>query len=317
MQTDQLLNLFIKHKDEWLSGNELADKLSISRTMIWKMIRNLKELGHQIESKKNSGYKYIGSNNFDRLLIQQNLHAPFEIQTFNEIDSTNTYAKKLLSQSKITDPMVIVADKQTAGHGRRGREFYSPKDTGIYMSMILPIKDNEVFDGGLITTMTAVATVHGLKKSYPNVNFQLKWVNDIYVNNKKVSGILTESVMDVELMHPSALVIGIGINLNPNNFPKDTGRPIGAISNNQVDKNKVVADILNAFYKLYPNYQKGEFMDEYRQLSMLINHQVQIETHRGLIAGKVVDFDHHGRLILDNGNETKAIMTGEVVKVHF
>ncbi|GAA6237470.1 biotin--[acetyl-CoA-carboxylase] ligase [Apilactobacillus micheneri] len=317
MQTDQLLNLFIKHKDEWLSGNELADKLSISRTMIWKMIRNLKELGHQIESKKNSGYKYIGSNNFDRLLIQQNLHAPFEIQTFNEIDSTNTYAKKLLSQSKITDPMVIVADKQTAGHGRRGREFYSPKDTGIYMSMILPIKDNEVFDGGLITTMTAVTTVHGLKKSYPNVNFQLKWVNDIYVNNKKVSGILTESVMDVELMHPSALVIGIGINLKPNNFPKDTGRPIGAISNNQVDKNKVVADILNAFYKLYPNYQKGEFMDEYRQLSMLINHQVQIETHRGLIAGKVVDFDHHGRLILDNGNETKAIMTGEVVKVHF
>ncbi|TPR52524.1 biotin--[acetyl-CoA-carboxylase] ligase [Apilactobacillus micheneri] len=317
MQTDQLLNLFIKHKNEWLSGNELADKLSISRTMIWKMIRNLKQLGHQIESKKNSGYKYIGSNNFDRLLIQQNLHAPFEIQTFNEIDSTNTYAKKLLSQSKITDPMVIVADKQTAGHGRRGREFYSPKDTGIYMSMILPIKDNEVFDGGLITTMTAVATVHGLKKSYPNVNFQLKWVNDIYVNNKKVSGILTESVMDVELMHPSALVIGIGINLNPNNFPKDMGRPIGAISDNQVDKNKVVADILNEFYKLYPNYQKGEFMDEYRRLSMLINHQVQIETHRGLIAGKVVDFDHHGRLILNNGNETKVIMTGEVVKVHF
>ncbi|TPR24490.1 biotin--[acetyl-CoA-carboxylase] ligase [Apilactobacillus micheneri] len=317
MQTDQLLNLFIKHKDEWLSGNELADKLSISRTMIWKMIRNLKQLGHQIESKKNAGYKYVGSNNFDRLLIQQNLHAPFEIQTFNEIDSTNTYAKKILSQSKISDPIVIVADKQTAGHGRRGREFYSPKDTGIYMSMILPINDNAVFDGGLITTMTAVATVHGLKKSYPNVNFQLKWVNDIYVNNKKVSGILTESVMDVELMHPSALVIGIGINLNSNNFPKDMGRPIGAISNNQVDKNKVVADILNAFYKLYPNYQKGEFMDEYRQLSMLINHQVQIETHRGLIAGKVIDFDHHGRLILDNGNETKAIMTGEVVKVHF
>lgn len=317
MQTDQLLNLFIKHKNEWLSGNELADKLSISRTMIWKMIRNLKQLGHRIESKKNAGYKYVGSNNFDRLLIQQNLHAPFEIQTFNEIDSTNTYAKKILSQSNISNPMVIVADKQTAGHGRRGREFYSPKDTGIYMSMILPIKDNEVFDGGLITTMTAVATVHGLKKTYPNVNFQLKWVNDIYVNNKKVSGILTESVMDVELMHPSALVIGIGINLNSNNFPKDMGRPIGAISNNQVDKNKVVADIMNEFYKLYPSYQKGEFMDEYRNLSMLINHQVQIETHNGLITGKVVDFDRHGRLILDSGNETKAIMTGEVVKVHF
>lgn len=317
MQTDQLLNLFIKHKNEWLSGNELADKLSISRTMIWKMIRNLKQLGHQIESKKNAGYRYIGSNNFDRLLIQQNLHAPFEIQTFNEIDSTNTYAKKILSQSKITVPMLIAADEQTAGHGRRGRGFYSPKDTGIYMSMILPINDNAVFDGGLITTMTAVATVHGLKKSYPNVNFQLKWVNDIYVNNKKVSGILTESVMDVELMHPSALVIGIGINLNPNDFPKNMGRPIGAISDNKVDKNKVVTDILNEFYKLYPNYQKGEFMDEYRNLSMLINHQVQIETHRGLITGKVVDFDHHGRLILNNGNETKAIMTGEVVKVHF
>lgn len=317
MQTDQLLNLFINHKNEWLSGNELASKLSISRTMIWKLIRNLKQSGHQIESKKNAGYKYIGSNNFDRLLIQKNLHVPFDVQTFNEVDSTNTYAKKLLSQNKIADPMVIVADKQTAGHGRRGREFYSPKDTGIYMSMVLPIKDNEVFDGGLITTMTAVATVHGLKQSYPNVNFQLKWVNDIYVNNKKVSGILTESVMDVELMHPSALIIGIGINLNSNHFPKNMGRPIGAISDNKVDKNKVVTDILNEFYKLYPNYQKGEFMDEYRDLSMLINHQVQIETHRALITGKVVDFDHHGRLILDDGNETKSIMTGEVVKVHF
>ncbi|UQS84579.1 biotin--[acetyl-CoA-carboxylase] ligase [Apilactobacillus apisilvae] len=316
MKKDQLLKLFIEHKNEWLSGNELANKLSISRTMIWKLIRTLKSSGHQIESKKNAGYRYLGSNNFDSVLIKEHLKAPFDIKTFNEIDSTNDYAKKIISQNQIDQPLAIVADEQTNGHGRRGREFYSPKDTGIYMSLVLPISDNDIFDGGLLTTMTAVAVVHGLRKSYPNVDFKLKWVNDVYVNQNKVAGILTESVMDVELMHPSAIIIGIGINLNTQDFPS-MNRSVGAISEDHVDKNKVVADIINEFYKLYPDYAKGTFMDDYRQLSMLIGHQVEIETYNNSIQGKVVDFDHHGRLILDDGNEQKAIMTGEVVKVNF
>ncbi|WP_105956606.1 biotin--[acetyl-CoA-carboxylase] ligase [Apilactobacillus quenuiae] len=317
MKKEQLLSLFIEHKNEWLSGNELADKLSISRTMIWKIIRNLKASGHQIESKKNSGYKYLGSNSFNRLLIQKHLNVPFEIETFNEIDSTNTYAKKILGQSKLKNPTIIVADKQTAGYGRRGRDFYSPKDTGIYMTLILPIKDNEIFDGGMLTTMTAVAVVNGLKISYPDVDFKLKWVNDIYVNNKKVAGILTESVMNVELMHPLALIIGIGINLNTKDFPDNMDRPVGSIGDQKVDKNKVAADIINEFIQLYPNYLDGKFIEEYRQLSMLIGKKVKIQTHRGLISGKVTDFDQHGRLILFDGNKHQAIMTGEVIKVNF
>ncbi|MHA8138017.1 biotin--[acetyl-CoA-carboxylase] ligase [Lactobacillaceae bacterium Scapto_B20] len=127
---------------------------------------------------------------------------------------------------------------------------------------------------------------------------------------------MTESIMDIELMQPSAIIVGIGLNLSTNHFPDDIGQPVASINPKPVDRNQLAANIIEQFLTAYPTYQSGSAMDEYRQLSSVIGHQVTIQTHRGELIGMVETIADNGALVLKNSNDQiHHVVTGEVTKV--
>lgn len=205
------------------------------------------------------------------------------------VDSTNIYAKKLIEnnqkqsqQAASASPLadlngtVIYADEQTAGHGRLGRPFYSPSQTGIYMSLIYA--HDVITNPALITASTAVAVSRVLDEAF-GVQIQIKWVNDLYLNGKKVCGILTEGHVDAARAEVTAAVVGIGINISTQDFPDEIARKAGGILNEdqQFDKEKLIEQIAKECLNIYDSTQLTQnAFAEYRRRSMLIGKQVTV-----------------------------------------
>lgn len=247
----------------------------------------------------------------NKLAIQARLNQSLNILTFDQINSTNTFAKEYLIQHPKQNT-VIIADTQTNGYGRFKRDFYSPKDTGIYLSLIIP---TTVVSPGLLTTMTGLTAVKALKQSFPGADLKLKWVNDILLHNKKIGGILAENIPTKSGNH---LVLGIGINLNTTDFPQELQPIAGSVSNNSnLDRNIVIADLLNQFFEKFQTYQTGDFLSEYCKLCDTLNKTVRIVNGNDEIIGTAVDIAKDGALILEDEKKLRhTINSGEVTKVY-
>lgn len=316
---ENLLTIFLNHPDDWLSGEQLAEELGISRTAIWKQIQQLKKQGYQIASHQGLGYQYQGTQTLNTQLIQRalpsNLNLQLEIHA--SLTSTNDYAKQHLDQQAYPQPVIILADTQTNGRGRLGRTFYSPKTTGLYLSILLPLQPNEQVLPSLLTTGTGTAVVQTLRSFFPDSPVQLKWINDIVLNGKKCGGILTEAITDLESGQISHLIVGIGLNLNTVEFPKDIATIAGSLSQAPVDRNQLVATLLTNFFKLYADYKTGAFLTDYRQYSSILGQQVALKTTSETIVGTAVDFDYQGFLVLRRGDgQIQTMRSGEIIKVN-
>ena len=194
----KILLLLEEKKGSAVSGQEIAEALSVSRSAVWKAINALKEEGHQIEAVPNKGYtlkKMSDVLSFEG--IYPHLNDEFkdiDLKVMGEVTSTNLLARE--STLENGRPLVIIANSQTKGRGRKGRDFFSPPDTGIYMSFLLePAKR---FEETIRTTIAAAVAVKNALSKFTTKNVQIKWVNDIFADNKKVCGILTEAVTDLE-----------------------------------------------------------------------------------------------------------------------
>ena len=221
-------------EDKTISGEKLASLCGVSRAAIWKAVNALRLEGIQIEGTTNGGYKLCDDDIFTQDFFEQTLSkdfpelADFHSEIFKEIDSTNTYAKKLLSQSgnlrlpdgtlthagKKYHNAIICAESQTAGRGRLGRTFISPAKTGVYLSIIYA-PEGGITNPAKITAFSAVAVCRAVKELY-GIECQIKWINDIYLNGKKICGILTEGFTDFETGTIESAIIGIGINIKDN-----------------------------------------------------------------------------------------------------
>jgi len=243
--------------------------------------------------------------------IQARLNTPINILKFDKIDSTNTFSKEYIATHP-NNTAVVIAEAQTNGYGRFQRDFYSPQSTGIYLSIIIP---TDKIIPGLLTTMTGLTTVKALKRSFPEVNLKLKWINDILLNSKKIGGILAENIPND---NGSNLIIGIGINLNTIEFPDELKSIAGSISNNStVDRNKIIADILNCFFEQFKTYQTGEFLPEYRRICDTLTRTVRITNGNQETIGQAIDIAADGSLVLlDNKKLRHIINSGEVTKVY-
>ena len=212
MKTSERVLELLTRSETYLSGQELADRLQLTRAAIWKAIKQLKEAGYQIDSKPHVGYRYTDSDTLNQTAILQALSSDLdlELQVFDSLPSTNLKAKELGLNTTLQTPLVVIADHQTAGYGRYQRDFISPKNTGIYLSILLANKSTD-FDPGLLTTATAIAVTRTLEKTLA-LKPTIKWVNDVLVDDKKICGILTEGVADLETQSLSQVVVGTGIN---------------------------------------------------------------------------------------------------------
>lgn len=316
---ENLLAIFLAQPDTWLSGEQLADKLGISRTAVWKQIQQLKKQGYHIVSHQGLGYQYQGTQTLNPQIIQQNLPAdlPVQLEVHASLTSTNDYAKQHFTQAHYPQPVVILADTQTHGRGRLGRTFYAPKTTGLYLSIVLPLKPKTQVLPSLLTTGTGTAVVQALRDFFPALPVQLKWINDIVLHGKKCGGILTEAITDLESGQISHLIVGIGLNLNTTVFPEEIQAIAGALSQQPVDRNRLVAMILTNFFNMYADYKTGAFLEKYRQYSSILGHTVALVTNTDTIQGTAIDFDYQGFLVLRQADgQIKTMRSGEIVKVN-
>ncbi|MCI1070867.1 biotin--[acetyl-CoA-carboxylase] ligase [Lactococcus lactis] len=309
----------LQQKGNWVSGDELAEELKLSRESIWKAINTLKRKGNQIESRKNLGYKYVGNDSLDEDTINFYSGMKFEdkIFVFDEVTSTQELAKQYLSSHEVKQPLIFVANNQTEGHGRRGRNFYSPSDTGLYFSLILPNPSHDVLEIGLLTTSTAVAVVKVLEQFYKDKNFQLKWVNDIYLGTYKVGGIITEAALDLESSSAGNFIMGIGLNLSTKDFPADLSEKAQGINPEyEIDRNQLLAEMAKEVINNFANYRQPDLIDEYRKRSLLFGKNVTLKLGAKAVKGRVEGISDDGSLILKaESGELQTFKSGEVVKV--
>lgn len=242
--------------------------------------------------------------------IKQNLKNNVEVKIFDQVSSTSDYAKDFTKQNDVKVPHIFISEQQTGGHGLHQRPFFSPKGTGLYISILLPNFKVDPQKEGLITTGTVVVVINSLLEFYPQTDFKIKWVNDVLLNHKKIGGILTEVVQN-------DLIVGIGLNLNTVNFPKELKAKVGDINSEKpIDRNLLAAKITDEFLTMMHDYQSGSFLLEYSDKLDTLNHQVVIKLGNRTVTGIARGVDQNGALVIKEKNgKIKTISTGEVVKV--
>ncbi|GAD16719.1 biotin--[acetyl-CoA-carboxylase] ligase [Lentilactobacillus otakiensis] len=316
----QILDALLKADGRYVSGNDLAKTFQISRPAVYNNIQKLARCGHLINTRKGLGYCYQKSQFFNADVINhyRTTTFPVGIHTFRTVSSTNDYAKQFSNNQDLTDPQVFVADSQTRGHGRLGRHFYSPINGGIYLSILIPLQNRKTIHSGLITTGTAVCVVRTLKQFFPKEDFRVKWVNDILVHDKKCGGILTETISSLEDGLHEDVVVGIGLNVDSTNFPKQIAHKAGAIvANTSIDKNQIAASIIDHFFYMYQTYTSGNFLTEYSKLSDTLGKQVEVVMGNQTITGLADHFTHDGALVVkEPTGQLVTVSSGEVTKVY-
>lgn len=304
-----ILNLLINHENEWVSGQELAASLNLSRAAIWKAIAKLTADGFTIESQRGpgKGYRYIPDEKMSAAGISHDLEHDITVQVFDSLPSTNVYAKQGLVNDDVTEPTVIIANIQTRGTGHFGRVFDSPAQTGLYLSFALPVDPDQQVVPHLLATSLAVAVGRTVKALF-DIDLDFKWINNIYYQGQKVGGILTEAIVNFETQTYSALVVGIGLNLT--NKQTELGYLTSQLA---ISRNQVAAALIDQFLNLYDTYLDGKFLDDYRAHFSDLNQTIQVQCSQKILSGKAVRIDNDGRLILETAEGLEKLAAGETL----
>jgi len=316
MSTKELIiSILEENKGIFLSGESIGKKLSISRAAVSKSIKELRNSGYTIVSINKKGHCIPAkSNTLSAIEIKKNLNYSNNIIIKSSVDSTNIEAKRLLIENP-PHGTVIVANEQTNGQGRKGRHFYSPKDSGIYMSILLK-PEHLILDNPLkLTIATAIAITKSIDRLCEK-NTLIKWVNDIYLDNKKIAGILTEATTDFESGSIQNIIIGIGINFNTFIFPEELSNIAGSIFKNEdskINRNELIACILNEIMNIIENLDDCEIIEKYKEKSFLIGKNIIFNEKNIEIEGKVLGIDNEGHLLIETTSGfAKTLYAGEV-----
>ncbi len=299
-----------------LSGERLARRLGVSRNSVWKAIEQLRQEGYEIGAGTNRGYRLIAVPNrvsvpeIQRWLRADTIGARMELH--QSLDSTNTRAKAIAATGA-PHGFLVIAESQSGGRGRRGRSFFSPEHSGVYMTYVLRPKllaDRAV----MITSMAAVAVARAIE-AVADVDVRIKWVNDLYINDRKACGILCEASMDFESGQLEYVVLGIGINVGSMRFPeelKDIATSIENECGQPVSRNRLIAEISNQLEDLYGQLETGEFMAESRARSNVIGRDVLVMRGDERFTARAVDIDDRGRLVIQTESGLRRVDSGEV-----
>ena len=308
----------LRESDGYVSGQELCNKFGVSRTAIWKAINQLKDMGYEIEAVPNKGYHLVSAPDvMNEAEIKSLLHTEWagqELFCFDEIDSTNTKAKELAEQGYPSGTLVV-ADRQIAGRGRRGRSWDSPAGIGIFMTLLLK-PDINPNNASMLTLVTALATAQAIS-DITGAEAKIKWPNDIVINGKKVCGILTE--MSAQFDYINHIVIGIGINVHNESFPEEIRETASSLlleSGKRIHRADLIARFLERFEAGYAIFLQTEdlegLMKDYNALLVNIQKQVRILDPKEPFEGKAIGITKRGELIVDTWESRKLVSSGEV-----
>ena len=304
--------------DDFISGQEISEKLGVSRQAVWKSINALKEKGYEIQSVTNRGYRLVSSPDYlNESSLKSLLHNKIigkNLIVLDSVNSTNDYLKKLGNEG-CENGTVVAAREQTRGKGRLGRTWQSKKDDGIAFSVLLRpnVVPSEV---SAITPLAGLAVCKAIRE-YTKLDCVIKWPNDIIIGRKKLVGILTE--MSAEFDAVEYVITGIGINVDHTSFPEEIAFKATSLlleTGRHIDKNEFLACVLehleNEFVKnnleLTPTA-----LSEYTDLCATVGRSVTFQRGTRRISGMAVGVSEHGELKVMMSDGTICLVnSGEV-----
>lgn len=317
MKTEVLRML--KETDGYLSGQEICERFHVSRTAVWKVIKQLEAEGYSIEAVRNKGYRLGTAGDIvsqSELLSSMSTEwAGRNLLYFDETDSTNTEAKKA-AEAGAPHGTLAVADYQSMGKGRRGRSWDAPHGVGIWMSIMCRPRLHPSC-ASMLTLVAALAVAEGIEKTC-GLKAQIKWPNDIVVNGKKVCGILTE--MSTELECINYVVTGIGINANTEEFPEEIREVATSLlleTGTRVRRSEIINAVMQSYEKYYAAFMAHQNMsgllEEYNGSLANRDRQVRVLAPENEYTGTALGIDEMGELLVrTEDGQVQKVISGEV-----
>lgn len=309
----------LRRQEGFLSGEDIGRELSITRAAVWKGIKKLREEGYEIEAVTNRGYRLTNPETmYNKRELEQGLKTKTmgqSIYFYEETDTTNNRARELALEGA-PEGTLVVAEKQTAGRGRRGKVWESPLGTGIWMSLVLRPQIMPA-EASVLTLLCGLATAEAIKAE-TGLSAGIKWPNDILINGKKAVGILTE--MDCEMSEVHFVIPGIGINVNTASFPPeiaDIATSLYLECGKTVSRRRLVHKVLARLEEHYETFLRtGSFtamLEDYRKHCITLGKEVHVLGREPFFA-EALDITPEGELLVrraDNGKE-EVVFSGEV-----
>lgn len=308
----------LRSTDGFVSGQELCNIFGVSRTAVWKAVKSLRAAGYEIDAVPNKGYRLqTAADVMYKPELQSLLQTTWvgqEIHYFDTTDSTNNKAKELADKGS-PNGTVVVADRQEAGKGRRGRSWESPANVGIFMTILLK-PEIDPNHASMLTLVAALSVAEGIRE-VTEADVGIKWPNDIVLNGKKICGILTE--MDAQFDYINSIVIGIGINVHNETFPEEIAHIASSLQmecGKRFHRAAIIAKILEYFEKYYEIFIQTEDLSElltgYNRLLVNRGAEVRILDPKAPFEGRAVGITRKGELIVDTWEARRLVSSGEV-----
>lgn len=309
----------LRRQEGFLSGEDIGRELSITRAAVWKGIKKLREEGYEIEAVTNRGYRLTNPETmYNKRELEQGLKTKTMGQTiyfYEETDTTNNRARELALEGA-PEGTLVVAEKQTAGRGRRGKVWESPLGTGIWMSLVLRPQIAPA-EASVLTLLCGLATAEAIEAE-TGLSAGIKWPNDILINGKKAVGILTE--MDCEMSEVHFVIPGIGINVNTASFPPEIAEIATSLyleCGKTISRRRLVHKVLERLEERYETFLRtGSFaamLEDYRKHCITLGKEVHVLGREPFFA-EALDITPEGELLVrraDNGKE-EVVFSGEV-----
>ena len=316
---EKLLALLEDSKGTFFSGEEIARTLQVSRAAVWKAVSALREDGYTIDAATNKGYRLspdsdiLSPQGIRRFLKPE--YRDLDLTVLPTAPSTNALVREKANQGR-PEGCVIIACEQTDGRGRYGRQFFSPVDSGVYLSLLLRPTAYSPQQATCLTAAAAAAMCQAIE-AVTGQQPGIKWVNDIFLHGKKVCGILTEAAVGLETGTLNYMVLGAGVNLYPpaEGFPEEIQSIAGSVLERSCPeaKNRLVGEFLNRFWDFYTHPECRTYLEDYRSRSLAIGQNVTVLSAGRAVSAYAYGIDDDFRLLVryENG-DTEALSYGEI-----
>lgn len=316
---EKLLALLEDSKGTFFSGEEIARTLQVSRAAVWKAVNALREDGYTIDAATNKGYRLspdsdiLSPQGIRRFLKPE--YRDLDLTVLPTAPSTNALVREKANQG-CPEGCIIIACEQTAGRGRYGRQFFSPVDSGVYLSLLLRPTAYSPQQATCLTAAAAAAMCQAIE-AVTGQQPGIKWVNDIFLRGKKVCGILTEAAVGLETGTLNYMVLGAGVNLYPpaEGFPEEIQSIAGSVLERSCPeaKNRLVGEFLNRFWDFYSHPECRTYLEDYRARSLAVGRNVTVLSAGKAVSAYAYGIDDDFRLLVryENG-DTEALSYGEI-----
>lgn len=314
--TDFEIISILKQTKSIVSGTHLSHHLKLSRTAIWKRIKLLRDVGYVITSHAD-GYQFLSaplSPIGEEIRWFLDPLDPPHVQVFKEIDSTNRFLMNL-GRHGTQQNQIVAAEFQSAGRGRFNRQWISERGAGVYFSMLLNSSKHLPESDHLLrlTPLATISVIETLNRMVPCLKCSIKWPNDIYVESKKMVGILTEAEMEEGRLRFA--VVGIGLNLFPSKTHPETATALSHFTNIPFNQNQFIASVYDTFTSSLTNLTQKKWdskFQKWKQISMLLGKRVSIHTGKSEVIGVVDGFESNCSIRLkDDAGHFQILSAGD------